>query len=230
MKKSMMFFGLSSLAATLMLGATCGSSNSPTQPKDKIAITSPSLAQKVVAGDTILVTWTQSVSSPTVSYNFNQGAGWQAFTSPSVLPVDNNSVKVILPTTSYTDSFQVKVEDNSGKYDAGISQLFTIKYIVITNPVAGQTLDTGSTVTIAWKCDHSKFSSFKIQISLDSGKTFGVMTKTSIDPSLNSYTWVVGAEDGADAPFAYPSTQCILKISDYTKSNYMDMTGIFSVQ
>jgi hypothetical protein len=66
-------------------------------------------------------------------------------------------------------------------------------------------------------------------LSADSGKSFGDMLAASVDPSLTSYTWVVGSETGADAPFAYPSTKCILRIRDYQPTPYLDDTGIFSV-
>jgi len=228
LRKSILFANVSAFLALGFLGLSCGDSN-PVAPKTAIAITSPIAAQKVCAGDTIIVTWTQSVSTPKLSYNYNYGAGWQQFAAST--SIGNNSAKVILPTTSYSDSFQIKVEDNSGTFDAGTSAPFSIKYIVVTSPTAGQSLTKGSTVTVTWKDTPSKLSSLRLLLSTDGGKTFGDMLKGSIsDVSTTSFSWVIGSETGVGAPFSFPSTQCILKIEDYTTLQFFDKTGIFSVQ
>jgi hypothetical protein len=228
MKKSILYAaGVSALFALILSGVNCGGSN-PVAAKTPIAITGPVAGQKTVAGDTLLVSWTQSVASPKISYNYNFGAGWQEFAS--VTTVDAHSAKVVLPITSYSDSFMVKVEDNGGTYGAGTSAPFSIKYIVITAPTAGQTLTNGSTVTITWKDTPAKLSSLRFLLSVDGGMTFGDMLLASVDPSTSSLSWTIGAELGSGSPFTYPSAQCILKIRDYQNDQLFDMTGIFSVQ
>jgi hypothetical protein len=124
------------------------------------------------------------------------------------------------------------VEDNSNTYSAGTSAPFSIQYIVITNPVAGQTLTVGSTVTITWKDTPAKLSSLLIELSTDGGKSFyNILTSGSIsDLSQTSYAWVIGSEAVAPGTFTYPSSKCQLKIMDYVTYNYFDVTGIFSVQ
>jgi hypothetical protein len=223
MKKSVVIACLSAMLPFLF-GSQCGN---PTQAKEKIVLTSPASGQKVCAGDTLLVSWTQSVSSAKVSYNFNRGGGWVEFAS--VTKVDNNSVKAVLPVTFYTDSFQVKVEDNSGTLDAGTSSLFSLKYIVISYPTGGETFKVGNTVTIRFKACADKVSSLRFKLSADNGASFGDMLTGSVNPSLTSFDWVVGSEPGPDAPFAYPSSTCILQIRDYTGAPYWANTGVFTV-
>jgi|GEM_PF-2131074 len=193
--------------------------------KVPLGITSPAPGAKLVAGDTVLVSWTQSVPSPTILYDYNFGAGWQQFAT--VIPVDNYSEKVVLPITSYTDSFQIQVEDTTVGFDV-ITGYLRLRYIVITNPLAGQTLTVGSTVMITWKDTPARLSSLRIMLSTDGGKSFGDMLTGSIsDLSQTSYSWVIGSEPGGT--FAYPSSSCVLKIVDYVENNYYDVTGIFTV-
>ncbi len=227
MKKTKLVVGFSLLAIPAIFLSLCGSG--PTSAKTKLALTAPVAAQKVVAGDTLMVSWTQSVANAKLSYNYNQGAGWQEFSS--VTKVDDKSVKAILPVSSYTDSFQVKVEDNSGAYDAGISELFSIKYIVITYPAAGLTLTNKSTVTITWKDAPDKLSGLRLMLSTDGGKSFGDMLTKSVPIDQTSLSWVIGSEQGTGAlSFTYPSSNCILRIEDYVTANYNDETGVFSIQ
>jgi hypothetical protein len=228
MKNSLLFAVVSALCAMTFLGVSCGSG--PTAAKTPIAITGLAAGIKVAAGDTLLITWTQSVASPKVSYNYNfpGGAGWQEFTT--VIPVNNNSVKAVLPVTSYSDSFQIKVEDNGGTYGPGTSAKFSIQYIVITYPTAGATLTNGSTVMITWKDTPTKISSLRLLLSTDGGMSFGDMLTASVSPNTTSSTWMIGGETGSGAPFTFPSANCILKIKDYTNDQLVDVTGTFSVQ
>jgi len=212
-----------------LLGVNCGNSN-PVAVLTPVAITNPVTDQEALAGDTLLVTWTQSIANPKLSYNYTDGTGWHQFASASVILVDNYSVKAILPTVSFSDSSKIKVEDNGGKYSAGISAPFPIKYIIILSPQAGQTLANGSPFNITWKYTQGKVSSLLLKLSTDGGKSYGIMLSHSVDPSLGSYSWAIGNEDGTGAPFSYPSSQCILKISDYQSNQYYDVTGTFSIQ
>ncbi len=226
MRKTALFSTVSALLSLLFSGINCGPS--PTAAKAHIEITNPASGAKICAGDTLLVTWTQSVTDAKLSYNYNRGGGWVEFAS--VTKVDGNSVKAVLPVTSYTDSFQIKVEDNGGTFDAGTSGLVSLKYIVISSPAAGSTLAQGSTVTIRFKACTAKISSLRFMLSTDNGKSYGDMLANSVDPSLTSFDWVVGQEAGAGAPFGYPSSTCILKIRDYTNDQLRDLSGTFSVQ
>jgi hypothetical protein len=226
MKKSAFFACLAAAFTVTFMGFSCGNPAGPSTT-GTITVSAPVSGQKVCAGDTLVVTWDKSVSSPKISYNFNLGAGWQVFAT--VIPVDAHNAKAVLPTTSFSDSFQIKVEDNGGSNNPGTSAFFSIKYIVIESPVAGSTIHNGDTVTIRWKDTPAKLNSLRFMLSTDDGMFFGDMLPAAVSVSATSLVWIVGQETGADAPFNYPSTTCILKIRDYTADQLFDVTGTFSV-
>jgi hypothetical protein len=123
------------------------------------------------------------------------------------------------------------VEDNDNMHTPGTSALFSVKYIVITNPVAGQTLTIGSTDTITWKDTPSKLSSLRIMLSTDGGTTFSdILTGSIVDLSQTSYAWVIDSEPVPPKTFTYPSSACVLKIMDSLTTNYFDVTGTFSIR
>jgi hypothetical protein len=228
MKKSMLFANLMILCIMTFVWVSCG----PTSPKAFVGITSPVAGQKALAGDTLLVTWTQSVVSPAIFYDYNFGAGWQQFAS--VIPIDDFSAKVVLPVASYSDSFQVKVQDNNSTTNAWTSAFFSLKYIIIIFPAAKDTFKVGQKVTITWKDFPARLSSINITLSTDGGKSGlinGEIVSQSIsDLSVKSYSWVIGSEPGSGAPFSYPSSQCILRVSDYVNNALFDDSGTFRVQ
>jgi hypothetical protein len=195
---------------------------------DPITVASPIAGQKILIGDTLIVSWDKSVPIPKLSYNYNRGAGWQVFAS--FVSIGNNSAKIVLPTTSATDSFQIKIEDNSGYYYAGTTGLFSLKAIIISNPIPNQTFAVGQTVSIIWRDAVSKISSLRLMLSTDGGVTFGDMLTMSIPATTNSFSWIVGSEPGSGSPFSYPSSKCIIKLMDYTNSNLKDVSGTFTVQ
>lgn len=201
---------------------------SPTEEKEAIIITAPEAGRKFLAGDTISAVWTQAVSEPQLSYNYNLGTGgWQEFTG--VIPVSDNEVKVILPTLWYSDSFQIRVEDISGAFEPGLSGHIITKYIIITNPPAGQTFSQGDTVNITLRTLAEQLSSLLLMLSTDNGKTsHHDMLTNSLPPTTQSVEWVVGAEPATI--FAYPSTECQIKVRDYENSNIYDVVGPFTVQ
>jgi hypothetical protein len=227
MKKSILFICLAAASSVTCLGFSCGNPTGPST-SGTIGITAPVAGQKVAAGDTLLVAWDKSVSSPKISYNYNLGSGWDTFST--VIPINGQSAKVILPVTSYSDSFQVKVEDNRGANNPGTSNYFSIRYIVITNPVAGASVKVGDTVTIRWKDTPDKLTTLRFLLSTDDGKSFGdMLTRADITPFTTSFIWVVGAEPGSGSPFSYPSATCKMKIRDYNNDKLYDVTGAFSV-
>jgi hypothetical protein len=65
-----------------------------------------------------------------------------------------------------------------------------------------------------------------------SGLITGIINGNSLPLADKSYSWVVGSEDGSGAPFfPPPSTQCILRVSNYNVTpGLYDDSGIFSVQ
>jgi hypothetical protein len=215
---------LCAVSALTLLVPGCGN---PEKPKEAIAITAPASAQKLLAGDTVSVTWTQSVAHPKLSYNYNLGGGWQSFAT--VIPVDAQQAKVVLPVTDVSDSFQIRVEDGGAAYNPGTTGFFSVKNIVLTSPVGGESFTRGQTVPITWKVYRPKFSSLECQLSTDGKKSFNEMFGGSISDFTPPKNWVVGSEPGWD--FSYPSSECVLIISQYNNETKIlsDVSGKFTV-
>ncbi len=194
---------------------------------DTISITAPGANAKFLTGDTITVQWAQSVANPTLLYTYNAlSGGWQQF--GTIISVNSQEAIVALPTTSYSDSFQIKVEDDAGVYHAGVSEYLHVKYIILTSALAGQTFSAGDAVSLTWRINRSFFTALSILLSTDSGKSFNNIASSAIQPTVTFYTWMVGAETGGT--FTYPSSGCIVQIRDYAQPNYKDQSGLFSVQ
>jgi hypothetical protein len=192
-----------------------------------ISVSYPEKGQKFLAEDTISVKWNISLSNPKIYYNYNKGtSGWQEFLSVNY--VSQTEAKVVLPTTWYSDSFQIKIEDAAKKHPEGISEYFSVKYIIITNPSSGNSYNVGETVNIQFKAYSSKLSSLRFILSTDGGKSYNDMLTGSISPTQNSLSWTIGDEPGY--VFDYPSTKCILKIQDYDDGKIFDISGIFEVK
>jgi hypothetical protein len=201
------------------------------KPTPAIDITSPGAGAKLLAGDTISVRWTPAVSKPVVSYNYNLTSSvWQLF--DIVIPVNSQEVKVVLPTTWYTDSFQIKVEDGTGASKAGVTPYLPEKFVVLTLPTAGQTFKVGDSVTISWRLCSAQFASPEIRLSLSGGLTdssFHDIPNGSFSNSVTSYVWVVGSEKGFYFTPGYPSSTCVVQVRDYQTYSSMDESGIFKI-
>jgi hypothetical protein len=199
--------------------------------KPTIDITSPAAGEKLLAGDTISVRWTPSISKPVASYNYHLTSSvWQLF--DIVIPVNSQEVKVVLPTTWYTDSFQIKVEDGSSASKAGVTPYLPEKYVVLTSPIAGQTVKVGDSVTISWRLYPAQFASPEIRLSLSGGSTdssFHDIPSGSFPNSVTSFLWVVGSEKQWNFAAGYPSSTCMVQVRDYQANASMDESGIFKV-
>jgi hypothetical protein len=196
--------------------------------KQPIVITSPAAGAKLLAGDTVSVQWTPSIASPKVSFNYNlASSAWDTFTT--VIPVSSQEVKVAIPTTWFSDSFQVKVEDNDGAHAAGVTGYLQEKYIFLTNALGGQTFHVGNTVVLNWRINPAMFTSLEVMLSIDSGNIFNDIPNNSLSPSNRSFTWVVGSETGWNFIDSFPSSKCRIQIRDYIQRSYKDISGMFTV-
>lgn len=224
MKSTISLLSAFLLCTAAFLFVLCGPG--PTETKQAITITSPAPGAKLLAGDTISVQWMQAVANPKLSYNYHLTSSvWEPFAT--VIPVNSQGVKVALPTTWYSDSFQIKVEDNDGAYDAGVTGYLHLKYIILTTALTGQTFKVGDTVNLTWRLLSSEFSSVRVTLSTDSGKSYNDIPISSLSPTISSYTWVVGSYENWS--FSYPSSGCKIEVRDYNMGSYNDFSGIFTV-
>jgi hypothetical protein len=224
MKSTISFLSAFLLCTAALIFVHCGPG--PTGTKQIITITSPAAGAKLLAGDTISVQWTQPVANPKLSYNYHLTSSvWEPFTT--VIPVNSQGVKVALPTTWYSDSFQIKVEDNDGAYEPGISERTSIKFIIITSPTKGQTFTVGQSVNVTWRVS-SGISSIHVVLSTDGGRSYQEMLTGSVPPNT-VLAWTIGSEPSGVA-FAYPSDSCKIKISNYLEETVFDVSSMFHVQ
>jgi hypothetical protein len=186
-----------------------------------IDITAPAAGAKLLAGDTITVQWNPSVSKPVLSYNYHLiNPTWQPF--DTILSLGPEEAKVVLPTTWYSDSFQIRVEDGSGAATTGTSAYLPEKYIYVTAPTAGQKVHAGDTVTINWRDNPALFSSLLVNLSIDSGKSYtNLNTAGSIPPTTTSFVWVVGAGS--------VGTYCEVQVCEYNGNNPFSTSGFFQI-
>jgi hypothetical protein len=217
-------------ASLSIQGLILAAALSCSKPVPTIEITDPAAGAMLVAGDTISIKWTPAVSNPVVSYNYNfsTAAAWQLFAT--VLPVSSEEVKVVLPVTWYSDSFQIKVEDASGGVKEGVTPYLAEKYIFVTSPVAGQTVKVGDSVVVSWRHNPALFSSLEVQLSTDSGKSFSELYSSgSFSKTTSSVAWVVGSETGGSFLPSYPSSGCVIRVRDYSNYSINATSGLFTV-
>lgn len=209
------------LAALLLVNCT----------KQPIVLTAPAAGAKLLAGDTISVQWTPSIANPKLSYNYHLASSpWDTFAT--VIPVNSQEAKVVLPAMWYSDSFQIKVEDNNGAHNAGVSGYLHLKFIILTTALAGQTIKVGDSITLSWRVLPTEIPSVEVMLSTDSGKSpfneivggGSISTGTAL-----SCIWVVGSETGYNFTLAYPSSGCIVKVRKYSDDFNKDLSGIFTV-
>jgi hypothetical protein len=226
MKQQLKIIAMAALLPLVLINCNSG----PTASKQDITITSPAAGDKLLAGDTISVKWTQSVSSPIISYNYHLAVSspWVLFAP--VIIVSPQEGKVVLPIEWYAaDSFQIKVEDGTGENNPGFSAYLPEKYIFLTSaPATGATIKVGDAVTIAWRHNPSLFSSIEVLLSTDGGKSFNTIIKNSLPKTTESMQWKVGEEEGWK--FTYPSSSCIVQVRNYDPKSIKALSGIFQVQ
>jgi hypothetical protein len=220
MKSIISLLSALSLCTVVLLLVYCGP-----QP---IVITSPAAGAKLLAGDTISVQWTPSITNPKLSYNYHLASSvWDTFAT--VIPVNSQETKVALPAMWYSDSFQIKVEDNDGTHGAGVSGYLHLKYIILTTALTGHIVKVGDTVNLTWRLYPLKFSSLRVTLSTDSGKSYPDIPNFSLALTTLSFTWVIGAETGHDFSTSYPSSGCQIQVRDYNYRDYNDLSGYFTV-
>ena len=122
-----------------------------------INVTSPNGGETWDEESTHNITWTSNNTSGSVriKYSADGGSSWTVLTNSTT---DNGSWSWTLPTVN-SDQTQckVKVEDanNSSCSDVSAANFFILDVIpecsiTVTNPIGGDILDEGSTVTVKW--------------------------------------------------------------------------------
>jgi len=210
----------------ILLIALAGSNGCNTTDTNlQSAIVTPVAGDTYVAGDTLVVSWLEPIEVPYLSYRYRPSEGWDSL---RVIDYSDKSAKVILPDVWYSDSFQIKVEELSGKVNTATSDCFSVGFIKLL-PLDRKTFFVGDTVAIKWKHHPSKFSGIRIRLSTNGGKTFNDLLSKSVNAESTEYQWVAGQESSGYS-FAYPSDKCVILVQDYTNAGYSDNSTTFSIQ
>jgi hypothetical protein len=207
----------------MVLAGSNGCNNTDTNQQS--VILKPVSGDTYIAGDTLVVSWLESIAYPSLSYRYRHSEVWDSL---SVIDYSDKSVKVILPDAWYSDSFQIQVEDRSGKINTAISGYFSVVFIKLF-PLDRGTFFVGDTVALKWRHNPSKFSGIRIRLSTNGGKTFNELLSKSLNAELTEYQWVAGQEISG-YPFAYPSDKCVIHVQDYDNAGYSDISKTFSIK
>src|SRR5664279_4166995 len=109
--KKRFLLGLAVTVCGLSLtGMQCG----PTKVEDSNRVTSSFAGQKHIDGDTVTLTWSKPITSPVIEYNYHNtgNSSWTALTK--TIPVNSQEIKIVLPSITYSDSFQLRITDPTG--------------------------------------------------------------------------------------------------------------------
>jgi uncharacterized protein YuzE len=212
----------------LIVLSGCNSTSPPDHLPEPIIITAPQAYKKFLINDTMVVQWTPAVKGPRVSCTFNKGEGWN---KPVIVSIDSQKAGIIIPSTTFSDSFQVMVEDTTGAYHSNVSRTVSVKYILVTSPAANDTFRVGDTVRITWRAS-TEIASVGIWLTTDnwtSSSSNCIQANGSTKKTDPYYQWIIGHE-ASGWPFAYPSGTCEIRVQDYNTEAGSDMTGLFTVR
>jgi hypothetical protein len=196
-----------------------------TNTNQQSAILKPAAGDTYIAGDTLIVSWQEPIALPYLSYRDSPSENWD---SMPVIDYSDKSVKVILHDTWYSDSFQIQVEDRSGKINTAISGYFSVALIKLF-PFDRATFFVGDRVALKWRHNPSKFSGIRVRLSTNGGKSFNELLSKSLNAELTEYQWVAGQEESGYS-FSYPSEKCVILVQDYNNAGYSDKSTTFSIQ
>jgi hypothetical protein len=109
-------------------------------------------------------------------------------------------------------------------YDIGLPP------VTVTGPNGGETINTGDTLPIRWETDNG-ITSVGIQVSIDSGKKWMPITRTSSvesgDPEWGRFPWVV--PDSLDG-ISLASAKVMISVYDYFGTDRDRSDGVFTLQ
>ena len=171
-----------------------------------ITVTSPNGSESWVEGSTQQITWnsTGTVGDVRIEYSTNNGGSWS-----DIIPSTSNDGfhDWTVPSTPSTQCLIRISEASDGNpvdlSDAVFSITATPQTITVTSPNGGESWVEGSSQQITWNSTGT-VGDFKIEYSTNNGASWSnVVASTAND---GSHDWAVPS---------IPSTQCLIRISDY---------------
>lgn len=186
------------------------------------AIIKPKEGEKAFTGDSIQVQWTGSDTVVKLYVRYDNGN----FTEIDYSPI--SSKIIAFQAGNWSDSCQLKIQSLSDPSQSVMSQIFSVKPLILTAPIGGESFIMGELLGISWKADTNYLSSITISLSANGGKTWELVHDNSSINIVNttSYTWEITDKNGA---LVFPSTECMIKIVDYSNPLIMDKSLVLTI-
>jgi hypothetical protein len=210
------------IAVVILIGFTCKSTTEPEFPETTLKVTSPNGGENFMVGLSQDITWTSNTKSKLkIEYTTNYGSAWVSIANG----IDNNgSYPWIIPNT-ISDLCKIKItaldslslSDESDNVFSIIQS--NIKRLSIVSPNGGEVLAVGNKYEIKW--NSTGITNVRLEFSTNNGSLWNLITAGTPADSAK-FEW---------APIPnFPSTQCLLKISDTSTDTLWDISNtVFTI-
>jgi hypothetical protein len=187
--------------------------------KPSLALISPNGNENWRCKTEQVIKWTsENIENVKLEYTTNNGLTWLPIT-PSI-PANTGSYKWTVPVTP-SNNCRVKITNviNENNYDIS-NNTFVIYNPTITllSPNGGERWKVGTKKNITW--EYSSVQNVKIEYSTNGGVNWKVINANT-SAAAQTYQWTV--ED-------FPSTTCLVRISDITEATLGDTSNsVFTI-
>jgi|GEM_PF-955842 len=173
-----------------------------------LVINKPGSSDTLKSGERTTISWTSTgtINKINLAYSDN-GTSWTNFG----VNVNNTGSTDWLVPTSLSGNYYIRISDEYGCVSSTTDDPVVAKQvpqITITNITAATRFKAGTTQNVAWTSRFITSGFVVIESSLDSGKTWGIVS--SKQANNGSYSWQV--------PYA-DSYNCFIRISDFADAN-----------
>jgi len=181
----------------------------------RLAITSPTLNEKIQTGGSKNITWSASSNVATVKleYSTNNGSSWATIVS-NLPSAPASYVWSPVPNTP-TATANVRISLSSVPEISDTSANFLITSLLLTKPNGGENWFAGSFKTITWSSSNINF--INLEYSTNNGATWNFINFNPIDATSGTYTWRVASSATAQAK---------IRISDASVSSINDVSDV----
>jgi len=178
-----------------------------------IQVTAPNGDESWTVGSTEEITWNavNSISAVNIDFSMDGGTTWQSVASNVA---NNGSYAWLIPNTTST-TCRIRVSDASDPLTKDISDAhFAIvtPEFRLTAPNGGENWTVETTRTISWVDNQGTIPQIKIELSIDDGATWQVLSNAA--NNNGSYRWTIPNS---------PSDFCRIKISDAADGDPADV-------
>jgi len=199
-------------------------SSNPENPSGSVSVTvsSPKNGDSLTVGSSFTIQWTSnSTSTVKIEFSTDYGTTWIVIADN----VTNNGSYLWYPVPNKGTSqgkIRVTTDDKAASnVSAGSFFLFSPsgKLLALSKPDGGEVLNINQSFRIEWV--ENNITSVKIEFSINNGLTYNTVIGTYPADSLY-YIW---------SPIPnFPSTQCILRISDVSNDSISDKSkSVFTI-